>query len=123
MGNRTAIVDIEYIDYMVARNLLSVVDDWFKLIPVAPEWTLINALQSYSEFFAPVARFFTTLFVALVAIQFLPIFVKRDTADLLGFGYFLGFSLLVIYAAYTLTDWFARILEAAIDSYRGRVFR
>lgn len=54
MGNRTAVVEVEYIDYMVARNLLNIVDEWFKGIPTAGEHKWLNWLRYRSHIVATI---------------------------------------------------------------------
>ena len=45
MGNRTAVVEIQYVDYMVARNFLNLIDEWFKGIPTATEFKPLHWLH------------------------------------------------------------------------------
>ena len=59
MGNRTGVVEVEYIDYMVARNLLHVVDEWFKVIPTAVELKWLNWLRYRSHYIPRFSKFLT----------------------------------------------------------------
>lgn len=36
IGTRNAIVTIEYVDYVVARTFLNIIDGWFKVVPCTP---------------------------------------------------------------------------------------
>lgn len=117
MGNRTAVVEIEYVDYMVARNFLNLVDEWFKGIPTATESKLLHWFQARSHFIPRVARFATALFVGLLLVTLLPHFVTQGATDLLLFGRFLGYSLLATYASYTLANWSAGFIETSLDHY------
>lgn len=117
MGNRTAVVEIEYVDYMVARNFLNLVDEWFKGIPTASENNILHWFQARSHFIPRVARFATAVFVALLLIALLPHFIAQGTSDLLTFGRFLGYSLIAIYASYTLANWSAGFVETSLDHY------
>jgi hypothetical protein len=105
MGNRSAVVEVEYIDYMVARNLINVFDEWFKAIPSGVENKFIQLLQVKSHLIPKVARFFTTIFVGFLLISLMKEFVKADESSLLVFGRFLGYSLLTVYSAYTISNW------------------
>lgn len=117
MGNRTAVIEIQYVDYMVARNFLNLIDEWFKGIPTAPEFKALHWLQGRSHLIPRVARFATAIFVALLAVTLLPTFIAQGTTDLLSFGRFLGYALLGTYIAYTLAGWSATFIESSLDHY------
>lgn len=117
MGNRTAVIEIKYIDYMVARNFLNLIDEWFKGIPTANVLKPLHWLQARSHLIPRVAEFATVLFVALLIVALLPTFVTKDSTDLLSFGRFLGYALLGTYAAYTLAGWSATFIEDSFDNY------
>lgn len=117
MGNRTAIIEIQYVDYMVARNFLNLIDEWFKGIPTAPEFKPLHWLQARSHLVPRLARFATAIFVALLIVTLLPTFIAQGTSDLLSFGRFLGYALLGTYTAYTLAGWSATFIESSLDHY------
>lgn len=117
MGNRTAVVEIEYVDYMVARNFLNLVDEWFKGIPTASESKLLHWFQARSHFIPRFARFATAVFVALLLVALLPHFVAQGNTDLLTFGRFLGYGLITTYVSYTLANWAAASIETSLDHY------
>lgn len=117
MGNRTAVVDIQYVDYMVARNFLNLIDEWFKGIPTATEYKSLHWLQIRSHLIPKVARFATAIFVVLLVITLLPHFIAQGTTDLLLFGRYLGYALVATYAAYTLAGRFAVYIEHSLDHY------
>lgn len=117
MGNRTAVIDIQYVDYLVARNFLNLIDEWFKGIPTASEFKPLHWLQVRSHLIPRVARFATAVFVALLVVTLLPIFIAQGATDLLSFGQFLGYALLGIYSAYTLSGWSATFIESSLDHY------
>lgn len=117
MGNRTAIVAVEYIDYMVARNFLNLIDEWFKGIPTATESKTLHWFQVRSHVIPRVARFATAVIVAFLLVALLPYFVQKGATDLLTFGRFLGYSLVGTYIAYTLANWSAGFIETSLDHY------
>ena len=117
MGNRTAVVEIQYIDYMVARNFLNLIDEWFKGIRTATEFKLLHWFQAKSHLVPKVARFATAVFVAFLVIALLPRFIAQGTTDLLVFGQFMGYAILVTYAAYTLAGWSAAFIENSLDRW------
>lgn len=117
MGNRTAVIEIRYVDYMVARNFLNLIDEWFKGVPTAIEFKPLHWLQARSHLIPRVARFATAVFVALLVVALLPTFIAQGSTDLLSFGRFLGYALIGIYVAYTLSSWTARFIESSLDNY------
>ncbi len=117
MGNRTAVIEIQYVDYMVARNLLNLVDEWFQCIPVAPEYRVLNWLRQRSHFIPRFVRFATAMFVGFLIVTLLPSFVAQDSTDLYGFGVFVSYSLIGVFAAYKASDFFAGLVEDAIDEW------
>lgn len=117
MGNRTAVVEIKYVDYMVARNLLNLVDEWFRGLPIAPEFPLVNWLRPRSHYIPRFVRFATAIFVAYLVIGLLPVFIPRGSTDLLAFGLFTSYALLGAFSAYKISDFFGGLVEDAIDSW------
>ena len=117
MGNRTAVVEVEYIDYMVARNLLNIVDEWFKVIPAAIERKWLNWLRYRSHQIPRFARFITGVIVGLVVINLLPRYVPSDSIDLLSYGLFTAWAMLGVFVAYRMAGFFAALVEDAIDEW------
>ena len=117
MGNRTGVVEVEYIDYMVARNLLHVVDEWFKVIPTAVELKWLNWLRYRSHYIPRFSKFLTGIIVGLIAISLLPKFVPTGSTDLLAFGLFFAWALLGAFAAYRMAGFFATLVENAVDEW------
>ncbi|MGA4349618.1 hypothetical protein ACI2VA_04345 [Ralstonia nicotianae] len=117
MGNRTAVVDVEYVDYMVARNFLNIIDEWIKFLPAAFENKFLNWLQRRSHAIPRIARFFSTMFVGSTLLIIAPHFISKESIDLLAFGRFYGCGLLGVYGAYAATSWCAGWIEDGLDEY------
>lgn len=117
MGNRTGIVEVEYVDYMVARNFLNLIDEWFKVIPTNSESKVLHWFQGRSYLIPRVARFATAVFVGVLLVTLLPNFIEEGSSDLLTFGRFLGYSLIATYISYSLANWSAGLIEASLDKY------
>jgi hypothetical protein len=117
MGRNTASVEITYVDYAVARNFLSVIDDWFKTIPRSRENKTMRFLQSYSHWIPRIGRSATVIIVTLIVIGIMPHFTGKDEIDLLRLAKFLLWSALGTYVAYTLAGWSTFFAEMAIDSW------
>ncbi|MDB0543887.1 hypothetical protein LBW62_21865 [Ralstonia solanacearum] len=117
MGNRTAVVHVEYVDYLVARNFLNIIDEWFRVIPVASESKVLNWLQIRSHAVPRVSRFLTAMFVGSVLVMVAPNFIKGGSTDLLNMFRFSACGLMVVYAAYMISSWCAGLVEGGLDGY------
>lgn len=117
MGNRIAVVEVQYIDYLVARNFLNLIDEWFKVLPKARQSKVVTFLQNNSHQIPKLAKFLTAVIVAQITISLLPKFISNELVNLLIFSKFLGYSLLAIYIATTLAGWAAQYIESSIDNY------
>jgi hypothetical protein len=117
MRNRTAVVEVEYIDYLVARNLLNIVDEWFKGIPTAAELKWLNWLRYRSHRIPRFAKFITGVIVGLIIVALLPKFVPSGSTDLLAYGLFSAWAMLGAFAAYRTAEFFATLFEDSIDEW------
>jgi len=117
MGRNTGSVEIAYADYSVARNFLSVIDDWFKTIPHSAENKFMKFLQTYSYWIPRVGRFATVIAVTLIIMGISPRFIGAGESNLLMFGQFFLWSALGIFVAYTFAGWSTFYAEMAIDSW------
>jgi hypothetical protein len=117
MGNRTAVVEVQYVDYMVARNFLNLVDEWFKGIPKATELKFLHWLQVRSHYIPRLARFFTVIFVGYLVVALIPHFIIQGSTDLQLFARYLGYAMIGTYSAYTFAGWSAAFIESALDNY------
>lgn len=116
MGNRVAVVDIEYVDYMLARNFLNIVDGWFNGLKTAATVPFVNWMQARSHHFPRYFGFFATMAVSLLLIFMLPNFVAPD-ANFERFGYFFGLSLVIVYCANFISRQGGSFAENALDRY------
>jgi hypothetical protein len=117
MGQNTASVEIAYVDYSVARNFLSVIDDWFKTIPRTTQNKAIKFIQCHSHWIPRIGRFATAIVVTLIVLSILPQFIIQGEANLLILAQFFLWSALGTYIAYTLAGWSTFYAEMAIDSW------
>ncbi|MBW8307947.1 MAG: hypothetical protein K0M56_00015 [Kaistella sp.] len=117
MGNRTAVVEVEYVDYMVARTLLNVVDEWFKGVPTASELKWLNWLRYRSHHVPRLAKFFTGVIVGLIMIALFPTFIPSGSTDLLKYGLFSAWAMLGAFTAYKLAGFFSVLIENSIDEW------
>lgn len=111
----TITVEIDYVDYVVARNIQSTLDSWINEIEVLPESKSLVWLQNHSAW-APRAVSFAVFLVAFYAINSisgqLPTSTNpRDAARLVIFG------LPFLWLATQLAKTFGGMVEERLDNY------
>lgn len=116
MASQTGLVDIEYVDYTVARNFMVAIEQWFKALPQSKPIFGIKFLKSNSEHLPFLFRYISAIFVAYYFYvnysNWLP-----DGADKLSMLFLAGllcFSSIFIVAGVALK--FGYIVERAIDT-------
>jgi hypothetical protein len=57
MSGGGIVTEIEYVDYVVARNLLAMIDSWVKEVEQLPDWRVILFAQKYSHWLPSVMQF------------------------------------------------------------------
>lgn len=64
LASRTAVVDIDYIDYAVARNFRTAIDQWLSSLEIKDDRWLIKKLKIGSDYYSIFLRNITVAFVA-----------------------------------------------------------
>lgn len=116
MGGRTGIVTVKYIDYVVARNLLNVVDEWFKTLPKARTNKYLDQVRKRSYYLPLIARYSVGAVVALFILRALPNLIP-DNATLLQFAQIFLCTSVGLFAAYRLAHHLGRAAEASLDRW------
>ena len=63
IATRTAVLEIEYIDYTVARNFRTTIDSWFNGLEASEPHKLLNIAQDNSHHFALISRYLSAAFI------------------------------------------------------------
>ena len=116
MGNRTAVVSVKYVDYAVARNILNVVDEWYKTVPKSKVPRLWSWLRKKTDYLPLLARYLAGALVALLVYFNLPHFLTASSTLLDFAGVSLG-AACGIFAAYRLAHHLGSAAEDSIDSW------
>lgn len=116
-GNRIAVVEVQYVDYMVARNLLRIVDEWIHTIPAAPRVGWMRWLQARSHFVPRILQFLTAIFVSWLVISLIPKFVIPGDYDLFAAVNFSAVAMLGIYVSTKVAGFLGGQIEVALDSW------
>ena len=117
MSSKTVYVEIEYVDYAVARSFMSTIDDWFKTIPQSSANFTMRVIQRHSHWITRLLKLATALFATFITSNILPHFLNEKEFDLLLFSRLLLWCGAGIYTAYKLAGWFATYAEYAIDDW------
>lgn len=94
-------IEIEYVDYVVARNMLSTLDSWVKEIEVAKKQKALELLQKHSHWAPKIASlvlFLVAVYAAVISADLVS-FPAADNAFLAkyllsSFGFIVGFFFL-----------------------------
>lgn len=116
MGGRTGVVTVEYVDYVVARTLLNVVDEWFKTLPKARTNRYWEAVRKRSDYLRLIARYTVGAIVALLIFLALPTFIPPN-ATLLQFAQVFLCASVGLFGSYRLANHFGRSAEDSVDNW------
>ena len=119
MGGSTATVEIEYVDYVVAKSAQSVLSGWFEVLPKENDPKIIKFIQAKSYWISRASRLLTIIVVTLIVVQTMPRFVSPVAQNLLEFGQFIVLASLGIYGAQALASWSGSYVENSIDRWSG----
>lgn len=116
ISGRIFVIKVEYVEYVVARSILSLVDEWHKSLPRASKPKFMEILQSNSHLIPKLIKFGTAIFATALVASALPHFLS-DKSSLLLFGQVLTYGALAIFIAYSLAGWSSRVIENAVDRW------
>lgn len=111
----TAAIEIEYVDYIVARGISDLFKEWIKSLPETPADKAIAWWQSKSH---TVRMFISTIFL-LVAVYFstsnVESFLPPTESDTAGLARYLIYSFASVFLVYGIGNYIGRRIERAID--------
>jgi hypothetical protein len=116
MGNRTAIVTVKYVDYVVARNLLNIVDEWLNTLPKAKTPKLWDYMRKRSGYLPFITCYIVGIVVAALVLISLPHFVPH-TATSQQLATFLFCSAIGLFTAYKLAYHLGSAAEDSLDRW------
>lgn len=116
MGNRTATVNIKYIDYAVARSLMTAVDQWFEGLPEAHSSWLQKQITRKSHLLPVIAKYLAGIGVAYLIFLHSAEFVPAD-ASLHQLAVFSLLSFCGLFASYRAAYHLGSSAENHVDSW------
>jgi hypothetical protein len=115
----TAEVEIEYVDYIVARSISELIRDWIESLKTLDGSLQIKKLQDNShhvrEFFSFAFPFIAIFF----CLKFSTIILSEFSVNEIRLSSFLIISFSAIFFSYNLGNILGRRIEGAIDSIKG----
>ncbi len=116
MGNRTAVVNVKYVDYAVARSLLNTVDQWFDGLSKAETSRLWSYLTKRSHLLPIVSRYVVGGAVAYLIYSASGRFIPSE-ATLHHLAVFSLWAFVGIFAAYRLAHHLGSAAEDSLDRW------
>jgi len=116
MGQRTAIVDVKYVDYSVARSLLNTVDQWFNGLPKETTPKFWKYLLKRTHHIPFLSRYIVGLVVTYLVCQSVDLYIE-PSASLRDLAVFLIIAFVGIFAAYRLSGHLGRYAENSLDNW------
>lgn len=111
----SVMLDIEYVDYTVAHNMLSLIENWLKAVPKNEYQRHIRFLQKNSHHFDVIARSVVSILICYILVAgAAELGAEKNIVRIAQYLIFSGF-LLVISRHIILES--SRAAEAAIDSW------
>ena len=117
MGHRTAFSKIEYVDYSVARNINSVITEWFSALHYGNENKIISYLQKKSHHIPKGTKFFGVLMASVFGYLEFVDYMPNHDGDLTYFGASTLSIFVIIYSSFVLFGWCGEFIENSIDSW------
>lgn len=116
MGMRTAVVDVKYIDYVVARNLMTAVEDWFESLArpkTTKFWKFVRRHSGYIPLITKyIAGISSVVMLAYMTPQFLaPASTPVDLAQFLLLAFF------TVFTSYRIAMHLGDMAESSVDEW------
>jgi hypothetical protein len=112
MTEDNLILEIEYVDYIIARNIISTVDSWEVGLEKNNYNKMIDMIQRYSMYFPSIIRL---IFFIIICVYLINNIENRSILNLIELSKFSLLSLLSIYIFMQIGYYFGRLLEKSID--------
>jgi hypothetical protein len=99
MTDENLILEIEYVDYIIARNIISTVDSWEAGLEKNDYYKVVDIIQRYSNYFPNIIRI---LFFIMVCGYLISTLTTRSLHNFFELSKFGLISVMFIYAVWLL---------------------
>lgn len=117
MGQFTGIAEVKYVDYVVARNFMTHIDDWFAGIPSVKENNFVRWIQNRPYIVPRAARLVSATVSGCVTLYYFSKYIPSNSQDIHAFGLFTISSMLLAYLVVTLSVWASGFVESAFEKW------
>ncbi len=116
IGASSAKVTIEYVDYMLARNIMGAIDDWFKALNISISAKPIKLLRKYSESFPGISKYGLLIFMSYITYKMIGNYFPSDVFSPRILTEFLISAFLLLFFSYKVGAFLGGKLEKSLDA-------
>lgn len=113
-GMANIIVEVEYIDYIVARNIISTIDSWVAEIEKSGQPATLRFMQKYSHWIPRITSAFIFIISSVTSLTLAPSMFRGQDSDEVLAKFLLSSAVFVVSATW-LARWAGAFAESAID--------
>ena len=117
-ATKTGNIEIDYVDYTVARNFMVAIDQWYKAVKHNKTAPFIEFLQDKSEQFSSIFKIFTLIIVIAVIFINREILINASSSNDVLFSLSL-ISFGVVYISGLVAAKLGSVFENAVDSHQA----
>lgn len=119
MGSRTAMITVDYVDYLVARNFADTFEGWIKTLSKhdLPAWA--SFLQRNSHHAPSFLRYGMLLTLGVIIAKRIPVWVPQNSTDLTNQSLVLFLAMLAVVFGAELGKSIGRFIERNLDDLSG----
>lgn len=108
------VVEVEYVDYVVARNIMSTLESWVNEIQISSRSEVLRFAQRFSHWIPRISGAMLLLISAITAIQLTDQSLESNSGDAILAKFLIG-TFAFIAASMYMGTWLGRFTEGAID--------
>lgn len=113
--SKTCEINISYVDYVVARTIISVFDEWVSSLDESKENSFLNFARKNSHFIPPLFKYTTLLMSVFLVAHLMPTLINASPngPQFFQFGVYLFVFIFILYKS---ASAIGRFVEESIDS-------
>lgn len=114
-ATKTFEAKIEYVDYAVARTIMSAIDEWHDALDESNESKFIHFAKRVSHFIPPLFKYVSLLVASATLINYLPN-LSDEKQDFVGIATLSVYGFLFLFFSYKIGNTLGHFVEQSIDS-------
>jgi hypothetical protein len=117
-GSKSGSVEVEYVDYLVARNFVGVVEGWFNALAIAPSRPILENIGKNSHYFPIIFKYVLLFFAAYVVTTKVAPSLLSNAPSLSDLSVVLIWASVVLLLFYRIGLKVGEAVEKSIDGYQ-----